>query len=200
MLGQDVDLVRIVLALGPKFDLGQRLVGEAGRHHEARVAGGIAEVHEAAFRQQNDAVAFREFDQVDLRLHIGPLEILEALDLNLVVEVTDIADDRHVLHHAHMVDGDDVLVAGRGDEDVHIADHVIQADDLEAIHAGLQGADRVDLGDIDAGAGAGERFGRAFANIPVSADDGLLAGHHDIGAATDRVDKAFAAAIAIVEF
>jgi hypothetical protein len=47
-----------------------------------------------------------------------PLEIAQRLDLDLGVEVADIADDGVVLHRAHMVDGDDVLVAGRGDEDV----------------------------------------------------------------------------------
>ena len=43
MLGQDVDVVLVVLAVLPKLDLRQHLVGEARRHHEGRVAGGIAE-------------------------------------------------------------------------------------------------------------------------------------------------------------
>ena len=32
----------------PPLDLRQRLVGEAGAHHEARMAGGVAEIHQAA--------------------------------------------------------------------------------------------------------------------------------------------------------
>ena len=53
------------------------------RHHEARVAGGVAEVHEAAFRQHDDLLAVREFDVVDLRLDLVPLEVLQARDLDL---------------------------------------------------------------------------------------------------------------------
>ena len=43
---------------------------------------------------------------------------LQMRDLDLVVEVTDVADDGAVLHRAHVLDGDDVLVAGGGDEDI----------------------------------------------------------------------------------
>jgi len=41
----------------PKFDLCQRLVGEAVAHDEAGVTGGAAEVHQAAFGEHVDAVA-----------------------------------------------------------------------------------------------------------------------------------------------
>ena len=43
---------------------------------------------------------------------------LEAGHVDLVVEVADVAEDRLVLHRGHLLDGDDVLVAGRGDDDV----------------------------------------------------------------------------------
>ena len=36
----------------------------------------VAEVHEAAFGQQDDALAVGELDLVDLRLHIVPLQVL----------------------------------------------------------------------------------------------------------------------------
>lgn len=138
VLRQDVDVVLVLALLGEELDLGQRLVRERSRHHEGRVAGGIAEVEQAAFRQKDDAVALRELDHVDLRLDVGPLEVLERRDLDLVVEVADIADDRHVLHRPHMVDADDVLVAGRGDEDVGGRDHVLEDDDFETVHGGLE--------------------------------------------------------------
>ena len=59
-----------------------------------------------------------KMDHVDLRLDVGPLEVPQIGNLNLVVEMADVADDRHVLHLAHVIDGDDVLVAGGGHEDV----------------------------------------------------------------------------------
>ena len=145
MLGQGVDAVLVRLAVGPQFDLRQRLVGERGRHHEARVAGGVAEVQQAAFRQQDQTLPVREVDHVDLRLDVVPLVVLQAGDLDLVVEVADVSDDRHVLHLAHVLEADDVLVAGGGDEDVACLGDVLQRHDLIAVHAGLQRADRIDL-------------------------------------------------------
>ena len=41
-----------------------------------------------------------------------PAILREAGDVDLVVEVPDVADDRLVLHARHVLGGDDVLVAG----------------------------------------------------------------------------------------
>jgi hypothetical protein len=84
------------------------------------VAGGIAEVQQAPLGQKDHAIAVRHLDHVHLFLDVRPLVVLQRGDLNLVVEMADIADDRHVLHLAHMLDADDVLVAGGGDEDVGV--------------------------------------------------------------------------------
>src|SRR5215831_18599994 len=59
-LGQGVDLFLVFLGVGPQLDLRQRLVGERGRHHEAWMAHGIAEVHQAPLRQEDDALAVGE--------------------------------------------------------------------------------------------------------------------------------------------
>ena len=61
-------------------------------------------------------------------------------------------------------------------------DDVLERLDLVALHRGLQRADRVDLGDDDAGALAPERLGRALADVAVAADDGDLAGEHHVDA------------------
>ena len=52
----------------------------------------------------------------------------------------------------HVLDGDDVVVAGGRDEDVGAADDVVERGDLVALHRRLQRVDRVDLGDDHAGA------------------------------------------------
>jgi hypothetical protein len=119
---------------GPEFDLRERLVGEAVAHHEARVAGGAAEVHEAAFGQHEDAVAGREGVLVHLRLDVEALHVragVELIDLDLVVEVADVADDGLVLHLLHVLEGDDVLVAGGGDVDVAGAEGVFDRHDAK---------------------------------------------------------------------
>ena len=70
-----------------------------------------------------------EHPLVDLRLDVDPLDALELREaghVDLGVEVADVADDRVVLHLRHVLDGDDVLVAGRGDEDVGRLDDVVE--------------------------------------------------------------------------
>ena len=120
-------------------------------------------------------------------------------DLDLVVEMADVADDGAILHRAHVLDGDDVLVAGGGDEDVGARRGVFHGHDLIAFHRRLQRADRIDLGDHDAAAGLAQRGGRALADVAEARDHRDLARHHHVGAAADAVDQRLAAAIEIVE-
>jgi hypothetical protein len=56
---------------------------------------------------------------VDLRLDLFPGVVPERVDLDLAVEMADVADDGAVLHAAHVVDRDHVDVAGRGDKRAH---------------------------------------------------------------------------------
>ncbi len=138
---------------------------------------------------------------VDLRLDLDPLGVglFQRRHLDLVVEVADVADDRVVLHPPHVVEGDDVLVAGGGDEDVGALDDFVERAHLVALHRRLQGADRVDLGDDHPGALAAQRGGAALADVAVAADDGDLAADHHVGAAVDPVDQRVAAAVEVVE-
>ena len=46
------------------------------------------------------------------------LRVVERVDLNLVVEMADVGDDRLVLHPLHVGEGDDIDVPGRGDVNV----------------------------------------------------------------------------------
>ena len=78
-------------------------------------------------------------------------------------------------------------------------DDVLEAGDLVALHRGLQRADRVDLGDDDAGALAAQRLGAALAHVAVAGDDGDLAADEDVGGAVEAVDERVAAAVLVVE-
>ena len=78
-------------------------------------------------------------------------------------------------------------------------DHVFQRHDLEAVHRGLQRADRVDLRHLHARARAAQRRGRPLADVAVAHDDRDLARHHGVGGAADAVDERFLAAVLVVE-
>lgn len=137
MLRQNVHLFGVFVALGEQLDLSQHLVGEGVAHHETGVAGGAAQVHQAAFRKQDDFVAAGQCDVVHLRLDVLPLVGLEGGDIDLIVEVADVADDRFVLHLHQVLVTDHLVIAGGGDEDVHVFDHVLETDDAVALHGRL---------------------------------------------------------------
>ena len=94
MLRQHVDPVLIGPVIGPQLDLGEHLVGERGAHHEARMARGASEVNEAALGEHDQALAVGEHDLVDLRLDLLPGIVAQRVDLDLAVEMADVADDR----------------------------------------------------------------------------------------------------------
>ena len=139
---------------------------------------------------------------IHLRLDVGLHDArrgVQAIHLDLVVEVADVADDRLVLHLRQVLEGQDVHVAGAGDVDVADAERVLDRRDLVAFHRRLQGVDGVDLGDDDARAVVAQRLRRALAHVAVAADDRDLAGNHHVGGALDAVDQRFAAAVQVVE-
>src|SRR3546814_9473169 len=72
------------------LDLRQHLVGEAGAHHEAGMAGGAAEIHQPALGEQDDPLAVGELDLVDLRLDVVPFQVAQRADLDLAVEMADV--------------------------------------------------------------------------------------------------------------
>ncbi len=82
------------------------------------MTGRTAQIHQAAFGQQDDLFAVRKFNLINLGLDIVPFHVAQGFDLNFAVEVTDIADNRPVLHGAHMVNSDDIHIARRGDENI----------------------------------------------------------------------------------
>jgi len=200
LLGQHVDSDLVVVP--PEGDLGKGLVGEAVRHDEAGVSRGASEVDQATFGQQDDGVASREGVFVDLGLDVLMADagvVLESLDVDLVVEVTDVADDGEVSHLGHLLDGDDVFVSGGGDEHFGVRQRVIERQDLKTGHAGLKGADGIDLGDHDTGALGAEGLGAAFADVSITADHRDLAREHDVGRPHDAVDQGVAATVDVVE-
>nr|GLL44259.1 hypothetical protein MtrunA17_Chr8g0378081 [Ipomoea trifida] len=113
------------------------------------MSGSAPQVHEPTLGEDNDAgFCLGEHEPVGLGLDGDPLHArvcLEPVHVDFVVEVADVAHDGVVLHLAHVAYHDDVLVAGGGDEDVGVAHHVVQGEDLQAFHEGLESADWVDL-------------------------------------------------------
>jgi len=118
---------------------------------------------------------------------------VETLHVDLVVKVTDVADDGVVLELGHVLGHDDVLVAGGGDDDVDGGDDILEGDDGETLHVGLEGADGVDLRDEDLSTSGLHGLGTALADITEASDEDLLTGDHDISGAHDAIGERVAA-------
>jgi hypothetical protein len=200
VLGQHVDPVLVFAVIDEELDLRQDLIGEGGAHDEAWMAGGAAEIDEPPLGQHDEPLAVGEDDFVDLRLDLFPRVVPERRDLNLAVEMADVADDGAVLHPPHVIEGDDVDVAGGSDKNVADGRDIVHRRDLIALHRRLQRADRVDLGHQHTRPLAAQARRRALADIAEAGNHGGLAGHHHVGGALDAVDQTLAHAVEIVEF
>ena len=70
-----------------------------------------------------------------------------------------LANDSVLRHDGEVGAGDDVPVAGGGNEDVGTVGSILHGGDLVTSHGGLEGVDGVDLGDQDTGTVGAEGLG-----------------------------------------
>ncbi len=105
-LRQPVHRIVVVRPSGPQLDLSEDLVGERGAHDERGMPGGVAEVEQSTLGEDEDLRRLpsesglrRHGDGpfVDLRFDLDdahPVDAAQAGEVDLVVEVADVADDR----------------------------------------------------------------------------------------------------------
>ena len=178
------------------------MVGEAVAHHETWVTGGTPEVHEATFGEHVDAVALFEGVFINLRLDVellDSLKSLELIDLNLIIEVTDITNDGLILHLFHVLGADNVEVSGGGHIDVTPAKGVFNGEDTEAFHGSLQSTNWIDLGHNNLGTLGAKSLGTPLADITVSTNNPDLTGDHHIGGTLDPINEGLTATVQVVE-
>ena len=150
---------------------------------------------------------------VHLRFDLFPAPVgAHESGVDFVVEVADVAHHGALLQCLEHAGVADVDVAGGGHDQVDLAQQslvdtgfaaVIQAVqvgryDFETVHAGLHGADRVDLGDLDDHAFLTQRLRGALAHVAVADHQGLLARQQVVDAALDGVVQAVTAAVLVV--
>ena len=152
VLRQYVDFIIVILTVLPQFDLGQDLVAERIRHDETGMTGSATKIYKAAFGQENDSLAVREYNVINLRLDVFPFELVQVRDIDLVIKVADVADDRLIPHALHLRTGNNMVVAGGSNDDIHLVANLVEYHNAVAFHRRLQSTNRVDLGDQDGGA------------------------------------------------
>jgi len=160
-----------------------------------------SEVDETTFGEENDVPAGWHGEPVDLRLdvHDGHGILLQPSDVDLNVEVTNVGDDGVFGHDREVLASDDIPGAGSADEDVGAGSGIFHGRNLETGHGGLEGVDRVDLGDQNTSTIRPQRLGAALSDITVASDDGNLSGKHDIGSTLNTIDEGLAASVVVVK-
>jgi len=114
--------------------------------------------------------------------------------------MTDIAHDGFVLHFFHMFACNDVAAAGGRNKDVSDGNDIFQFFYLISFHGCLECADRIYLGDYDAGAKTAHRLCTAFAYITVSADYHHFSGDHNVCCPLYPIGERFPATVKIIKF
>ena len=196
-LREHVDTEGVRGSVGPEGDLGHDLVGERAGHDERRVTGTASQVDETTLGEQDDVSARLHGVSVDLGLDLDGLGgvLLQPGDVNLNIEVTDVADNGVLLHDLEVLADNDVSVTGGGNEDVGTGSGVLHGADLVTGHGGLEGVDGVDLGDEDSGTVRSERLGATLSDVTETGDNSDLTGQHDVGGTLDTVDKGLSASV-----
>src|SRR5215475_3298768 len=107
-----MDLALVLALMRTELDVAWHPAAAGRAHDEARLSAAAAEIHRPRLRQHDQALAVGEDHLVDLGLHVLPFVVAQRPDLDLAVEMADVADDGTVLHRPHMVEGDDIDIAG----------------------------------------------------------------------------------------
>lgn len=197
----DVFLAESLVLSLEQHDLSQHLVGERAGHDEGRVTSGTTQVDEATLSEEDDVAPAGHLEAVDLGLDVldGLGVLLEPGDVDLDVEVADVADDGVVAHGLEVLANDNVTAAGGGDEDLADGGSFLHGDDLVTRDGSLKSVDGIDLGDQDTSTHTVKSSNTALSDITVAGDDGNLTSNHDIGSALDTVDEGFPASVKVVE-
>lgn len=184
-----------------QHDLGKDLVGEGAGHDEGRVTGGTAKVDQTTLGEEDDVTAGRHEETVNLGLDVldrGGV-LLQPGNVDLNVEVTDVADNGVLGHGLEVLANKDVTAASGGDEDLTDGSGLLHGGDLVAGDGSLEGVDGVDLSNEDASTHGVKSLGATLTDITETSDNGNLTGNHDIGGTLDTVDKRLTAAVKVVE-
>lgn len=197
----DVLLAELLIAGLVEHDLGKDLVGEGAGHDEGGVAGGTAKVDETTLGEKDDVTAVGHQEAVNLRLDVldGLGVLLEPGNVDLNVEVTDVADDGVLWHDLKMLADKDVSATSGGDEDLTLWSSLLHSSDLVAGDGGLEGVDRVDLSNDDTSTHGVQGLCATLTDITVTGNDSDFTSDHDIGSTLDTVDERLSAAVQVVE-
>ena len=159
------------------------------------------QVHQPAVGQDADLapvvqlVLFDEFTRLGLAARDTP----NRFQIQLVVEMSRIADDRAVLHQLEVLFANDVVVAGDRYEDVADPCRVADRHHPVAVHDRLDRLARIDFRDDDVRAHAGGPRRDAASAPAVPDHDQRAAREQHVRGTNDSVERRLPGSVAVVE-
>lgn len=196
VLGRELSVASLV-----QHDLCKDLVGEGAGHDERAVTGGTTQVDQTTLCKENDVAAVWHEETVDLRLDADDFlgRLLQPRNVDLDVEVTNVADNCVLTHDFEVLTSDDVAASSGGNENLRDRSSVLHGDDLVASHGCLKCVDRINLSDEHTSSHGVQSLRTTLANVTESSDDSNLASNHDIGGTLDAIDERLSAAVQVVK-
>src|SRR5678816_788317 len=140
-----------------------------------------SQVYETSFREQINAPVAGQVKTIHLRLNVHShysLGLGQTVYLDLVIEVADVTNNGLIFHLEHVLQCDHIAIASGGYINVGFAQGVFNGGNFKAFHRRLQGVDRIDFRNNDAGSEPPETVCATLAYVPVTAHYRSLAGNH----------------------
>ena len=118
---------------------------------------------------------------------------------DLIVEVARVREHDAVFHRGEVRGGDDILAAGRGDDEVRLPHRASHREDFESVHGGLDGFHRIDLGDDDPSPHAAGPHRYPAPRPSVSRHHEGLARDQEVRRVHQPIERALARPVPVVE-
>ena len=106
-----------------------------------------SQIDQTSFGQKNDILSILECKSINLRLNVSFLFAIffDPLNINLAIEMTNVANNGIIFHCLKVFAGDDIFATSCGDKNVGTTNSVINGGYFISFTSCLQGIDRIDL-------------------------------------------------------
>src|SRR5450759_442622 len=162
-----------------------------------------AKVNQSSLCKNKNRMPVGEKILINLRFYINfynSFQFVKVINLNLVIEMTYITNYGLIFHLQHMVQGNNISVAGCSHINIPLIESILNCFYLKTFHGCLQGTYRIDFSYNNPGSIRFHRFCTSLSNITITTNHNYLSGQHNIGCSFYAIGKRLTTSIQVVEF
>merc|ERR1712156_310220 len=187
--------------MAPKLNLSKNLVSKGSRHDEARMSHSTSKVNKTTLSKKDEILSILKSISINLWLDVGLqfAVILQPLNLNFTVKVSNVTDNSIILHLDKMLGCEDVFATSCGYKDIALANTVLNSCNLITFHGCLKCIDGINFCDNHTTSKSTKRLSGSFTNISISSNHSNFSSQHDIGCSLDTVNQCLPASIEVVK-